>query len=440
MKSIEYKICCFLLLLISTFSCSNQEIVNEKKKEARHVFNVQAERDFKKLDSIKSYFCDYPQECAQYENGTFLFKRRFEDRVTKNRMQLSESFLDSYPNDPRYYEVLKIYLNMFSEPFFVATKIPDSLMNFLDKNSENHLTFLKQARVLPIDSKAQKRWIVKSYALAEEFLNSEATEEQKLEIEIALLARDFRVALNSYQNLPVQKTGREAEFWKRLETHYWESFRLRMLDLIEKYSNLEVTADYLQQFVSLIALHSPHLAQPYWEDFLQFADNHDFSKSIAFEKIKNMASDNLNAFEHIDLSKPLDLQLTTFKGNKIDLNKLKGKVILLDFWTISCGPCIKEMPHLQDMYEKYKDRGFEVIGIAGESEKEKEQVLKLIKRQGVTYPQVFDKTANVSYHTLFKIKFYPSVWLLNKEGIVVDKNARGQRLEPLIRKLLNIDK
>jgi hypothetical protein len=93
------------------------------------------------------------------------------------------------------------------------------------------------------------------------------------------------------------------------------------------------------------------------------------------------------------------------------------------------------------MYDKYRSQGFEVIGLVGDDDTAKEQVLKIIKKQSASWPQYLDKgkDAIVSYHSLYNIRSYPNVWLLNKEGIIVDKNARGVRLEPLIRLHLGLD-
>ena len=92
------------------------------------------------------------------------------------------------------------------------------------------------------------------------------------------------------------------------------------------------------------------------------------------------------------------------------------------------------------MYDKYRKKGFEVIGLAGDGDKTKKRLLEIIKKQGAIWPQYLDKgkNTNVSYHSLYNINSLPTVWLLNKEGIIVDRNARGARLEPLIRKYLEL--
>lgn len=434
----------FIVQMILLFiSCSENVKVDRTGKKNVAVLNLQAEKDFKKIDTLKAYFCDYPKECDRYKNSTFLEKRRFEDKVYKNRVQLALDFLESYPNDPHYYEVLKFFFSLNFEPRFISEKITDSLSDFLSiKHKPKTHHFLQQLRALPIDMHAHNEWLKKGHDLTVTFLDSNAPLEQKIEVEIAVLARDFRIALRQYQSLYKKKTEVETDYWKLFDKHYWESFRLRMIGLIEKYSGLEIMAAYVEQLIDLVTKFSPHLAEPYWECFLQITSLDQSSNNRkGYKAIHEMAKANLEALKKVDDSEPLEIAFTAIDGTKINLSDMRGKVVLIDFWTIRCAPCIKEMPHIQAMYDKYRKLGFEVIGLAGNNDAAKEDVLKITKKQNATWPQYLDKGSNavVSYHSLFNIRSYPTVWLLNKEGIIVDRNARGERLELLIRKYLGLD-
>ncbi len=430
-------------ILFLFISCSDAKVKHEPNQRDITVIHPQAEKDFKEIDSLKTLFCDYPEECERYEKLTFLEKRRFEERVSKNRVRLAQSFLDSYPDDPRYFEVLKFFFHLNFEPRFLSGAVPDSLTFFLSKEIQfGTPEYYKRLRSIPIDVNAQNNWLKKGYELAEKFLHSNAAIEKKMEIEVALLGRDFRISLLQYQSLDKQKEGIEAGFWKQFDKHYWDTFRLRMADLIEKYSELEIAATYVEQLIALVSKFSPNLAELYWEDFLKMTDvNHPLSNTKGFIAIHKKSKANLKALRSVDDSKPLEMSFTAIDDTKINLADMRGKVVLIDFWTIRCAPCIKEMPHVQAMYEKYRNYGFEVIGLAGDNDVAKEQVLRIINRQNATWPQCLDKgkDAKVSYHSLYNIKSYPTVWLLNKKGIVVDKNARGNRLEPLIRRYLGLD-
>ena len=62
--------------------------------------------------------------------------------------------------------------------------------------------------------------------------------------------------------------------------------------------------------------------------------------------------------------KAIDFNVKDLDGNDLSLEKYRGNVILLDFWAVWCGPCIAEMPNVKQVYEKYKEDNFQIIGIS----------------------------------------------------------------------------
>ena len=69
--------------------------------------------------------------------------------------------------------------------------------------------------------------------------------------------------------------------------------------------------------------------------------------------------------------KALDFDVKDLNGNDLSLEKYRGNVILLDFWAVWCGPCIAEMPNVKQVYEKYKDDNFQIIGISLDDSRDK---------------------------------------------------------------------
>ena len=86
-----------------------------------------------------------------------------------------------------------------------------------------------------------------------------------------------------------------------------------------------------------------------------------------------------------DFPQAPDFTLEDFKGNKISLSDLGGKVIILNVWATHCRPCKKEIPDFIEAYEQYKDKGLEIIGISVD-EISKNKVIKFAEEYKMNYP------------------------------------------------------
>jgi thiol-disulfide isomerase/thioredoxin len=145
----------------------------------------------------------------------------------------------------------------------------------------------------------------------------------------------------------------------------------------------------------------------------------------------------LSGFSHAAdaaIGQPLDIKFHSVDGKDVDLAKLKGKVVLVDFWATWCGPCVGEIPHVKAAYEKLNPKGFEIVGISLDNDKAKLEAFT--KQQGMTWPQFCDgKGWKNSISTKYGIRSIPAMWLVDKKGNLVDKNGR-QDLEAKVEKLL----
>lgn len=108
-------------------------------------------------------------------------------------------------------------------------------------------------------------------------------------------------------------------------------------------------------------------------------------------------------------------------ADKFALKDLVGKkVILIDFWTYSCINCIRTFPYLNAWYEKYKDRGLEIVGIHSpefEFEKKYENVVAAVKKFGIKYPVVLDN--DYGTWSAYKNRYWPREYLIDIDGFIV---------------------
>ena len=133
-------------------------------------------------------------------------------------------------------------------------------------------------------------------------------------------------------------------------------------------------------------------------------------------------------------SKPLDIKFTAVDGREVDLSKMRGKVVLIDFWATWCGPCVAELPNVLKAYKELHPKGFEIVGISLDSDKAKLE--SFVKDKGMEWPQFFDgKGWKNEIATTYDIHSIPAMWLVDQKGMVIDTAARGG-LEEKVAKLL----
>jgi len=105
-----------------------------------------------------------------------------------------------------------------------------------------------------------------------------------------------------------------------------------------------------------------------------------------------------------------DFILESLDGEEIALSALKGKVVVLDFWATWCGPCRKEIPHLVNLYNKYKERGLIILGIGLD---DKDQLVQFHNENNISYP-ILIGTKEVARN--FEVQAIPRTLFIDKKG------------------------
>lgn len=130
-----------------------------------------------------------------------------------------------------------------------------------------------------------------------------------------------------------------------------------------------------------------------------------------------------------------DFKVKDQQGKDLSLSAYKGKLVLVDFWATWCGPCRSELPELMGIYKKYKDKGFEIIGIS--LDKNEKLFKSFVKRQEITWPQYFDgKGWRNALARRYLIDSLPAAFLIDQDGKILAKDIRVDDLEDAVKKAL----
>ena len=128
-----------------------------------------------------------------------------------------------------------------------------------------------------------------------------------------------------------------------------------------------------------------------------------------------------------------NIELPDAEGKMVSLESLRGKYVLVDFWATWCGPCMMELPNVQNAYQKYHDKGLEVYSIS--LDHDKDAWIEGIKTYEISWICVKDLEGSPTAKQM-AIKYIPTTFLLNPDGVIVAVNLRGEELENKLAELM----
>lgn len=131
-----------------------------------------------------------------------------------------------------------------------------------------------------------------------------------------------------------------------------------------------------------------------------------------------------------------DFTQNDVSGSPVSLSSFKGRYVLIDFWASWCGPCRGENPNVVKAYQQYKDKGFTILGISLDNNKD--AWVKAIEHDQLSWTQVSDlKYWNNEVAQQYDIRSIPANLLLDKTGKIIAKNLRGEDLVKKLAELMN---
>jgi thiol-disulfide isomerase/thioredoxin len=130
-----------------------------------------------------------------------------------------------------------------------------------------------------------------------------------------------------------------------------------------------------------------------------------------------------------------------FNSPPLDITALRGRVVMVNFWTYGCVNCVNTLPHVTALYAKYRDRGLVVVGIHTPEfpfEKSASNVQTAIKRHGITYPVAQDNESRT--WNAYRNRYWPAQYIVDQRGQIVyqhDGEGQYEQMDEIVRKLLS---
>jgi thiol-disulfide isomerase/thioredoxin len=134
------------------------------------------------------------------------------------------------------------------------------------------------------------------------------------------------------------------------------------------------------------------------------------------------------------LGNKIRLEGKFLSGETFDLSKYEGKIVLVDFWASWRGRCVADLPELRKVYEKYRDKGFDLVGFA--CDYRREDVEKFLREHSVPWPTVYGENGPSPAVEYYGILTIPTMILLDRDGKVIDLNVRLEELDKRLEKLI----
>jgi len=165
----------------------------------------------------------------------------------------------------------------------------------------------------------------------------------------------------------------------------------------------------------------------------------NFTPEVSESQYAQTLNERLEVMKRVAVGQPyVDFTLNDTTGNPLSLSSVveKNDYVLVDFWAAWCNPCRQENPNLVAEYAKYHDKGFEIFGVS--FDKTREAWVKAIKDDNLTWPQVSDlKYWDSAAGKLYAVRSIPHSVLIDKDGIIIAKNIRGEELGAKLSELMD---
>ena len=337
--------------------------------------------------------------------------------------------------DERGQQVVSDTAIVMDEKFKITGSIDEPSVRFLSVDgAQGELIFMLENSEIDID-------INKANLMVSTVKGSETNNDfQKFQDEMAEIRKNSQITIVNYRN-----AVKNNDLKKKDSLHnILEGYSLELANHALAYTKENNDAYFSLNLIGL-ELNKPKIdIEAYIEAFENLTPRlKDAPKGKEVRKKLDELYEAYQKIAHLEIGKVApNFEAPTPDGTMVNLNDLKGKVTIIDFWAAWCGPCRKENPNVVRVYEKYHEQGLEIIGVSldGDSRQKdpKKAWLDAIEKDNLTWNHV----SNLLYFNdpvakLYNISSIPATYILDKDGKIAYKNLRGKALQLKVEELLN---
>lgn len=281
------------------------------------------------------------------------------------------------------------------------------------------------------------RHIDSTYIIAEKFQFTSKIKEKALRVSIRAKDINYRTSF-WLENETIYFTAQKNKFRQALiKGSKTQEEANKFFSRIEDAKNRQ-EQEYLYVRDNPSSIVSAYILSVYnstWGKDTSAALYKNFSKDVKNTWYGKQTYDYITLFKDVKVGNSYaDFAQRDINGKLRKLSEFNGKVVLLEFWGSWCGPCRKQNPELVKIYNEFKEKGFEIFGVGAETKKE--EWLDAVKTDGLTWTNVTDYKGDKNKAALiYGVSYYPTNFLIDKNGVIVARDLKGDKLREKLREL-----